>query len=173
MEITKSIYIQPTPDSIIPPTLNTTGSIALQGNGKMGYVPQHPNGNTIAGSEYTLGRSSYIGDNSHDNDGLILRKREPNSDDNIERNHKVLMCCEVSDPNILIMSRKNQHAHYLRFANCGPDEHMTSQNIMFEVANNGDIKSEQIDALVSTVADLFTTVNQLQTRVAALELGYL
>lgn len=159
--MTQPIYIQPKTGSNIPPTLNTTGSIAVQGAGKMGYVPTHPNGATIDGAECTLGRSRFIGDLSHDNDGLLLRFRKNN------KNHKVLVCAEPDDPNIVIYSNKEEP--YIELVNVGPDQEETEENVVFRVLADGDIASSQISDMESAIAELETEVEQLKARLDLLE----
>ena len=159
--MTQPVYIQPKANSNIPPTLNTSGSIAVQGAGKVGFVPTHPNGATIDGAECTLGRSRFIGDFSHDNDGLLLRFRKNG------KNHKVLLCAEPGDPNLIVYSHKANP--YMEFVNVGPDQEDTEENVVFRVKHTGDIQSTQMDNVLSQLVDLENEVNQLRARLDLLE----
>ena len=159
--MTKTIYVQPALNSNIPPTLNTSGSIAISGAGKMGYIPSHPNGQVIPGTEYDIGRATQIGDQTHDNDGIRLRKRMM-SEDSVERNHTVLICPDSTDPNILVYSRKDDGANYLQFVNVGPDVIGTNENIVFRVTKHGDIQSQQVNEISSLVMESQQKVTVLE-----------
>ena len=164
--ITKPVYIQPTADNNIPPTLNTSGSIALQGSGKVGFVPHHPNGAIIEGAEYSLGRSEYIGDLSHDNDGLLLRTRR--EIDGVTRNHKLLLCPDPTDPNLTIYSTKHQ-SDYLQFINVGPEVQTLDDNIVFAVGSDGDIRSQQMNDLDGLLLDHEQDLQTVNARLDVLE----
>lgn len=166
--MTKTIYVQPPAHNNIPPTLNTTGSVAIKGAGKLGYTPNYSNGNTIEDTLYTLGRSEFIGDNTHDNDGITMRKHMAN-DNLIFYHHKVLICPDSSDPNISVYSQKNNGVPYLQFINVGPEQEVTSFNKVFTITQTGLIDSVQISDMEDLLIQHDQKVTSLEQHVEALQ----
>ena len=141
----RDIFIQPPPNKpagFEAPTLFTTGSIAVCGEGAIGYVPYSVSGQQIPNTQYRLGRGPNLGDRSHDNDGLMLQKQ---MDDGLI--HKVHIAPDPTDPAILIES--NRAGHFLKCVNTGPDLTATDENTVFSIDNAGNIHSIQLAELTT------------------------
>ena len=146
----RDVFIQPPPNKpagFEAPTLFTTGSIAVCGEGALGYVPYSVSGQQIPNSMYLLGRSKTMGDRSHDNDGLLMTIQKTNNL-NVDNVHKVHISPEPSDPAILVESRRTEP--FLKFIDRGPDEtDVTEENTMFMIDSGGHIHCATITSLAS------------------------
>ena len=145
IRIYRDVYIQPPPNKAAgygAPTLYTSGSIALCGDAAIGYVPYAGNGQQIPDTKYTFGRVGVLGDRSGDNDGMLMLKHTGGY---VSLGlHQLHICPDPSDPNILIQSRKDEGASYMKFVNIGPNVTALEENTVFEVLNDGYIKSQQL-----------------------------
>ena len=142
----RTIYIEPPPNKVpgfMTPTLFTGGSLCVCGEGAVSFTPYNGTGNQVPNTVYLFGHAPQIGDRSHDNDGLLMIKGEtgPTPD----RMHKVHICPDPSDPNILIESEKHftDNGVYLRIINKGP-EVTEGFKIVFEIDSEGAIISDQM-----------------------------
>ena len=113
------------------------------GEGAVSFTPYNGTGNQVPNTVYLFGHAPQIGDRSHDNDGLLMIKGEtgPTPD----RMHKVHICPDPSDPNILIESQKHftDNGVYLRIINKGP-EVTEGFKTVFEIDLEGAIISDQM-----------------------------
>ena len=143
IRIYRDVYIQPPPNKAAgyaPPTLYTSGSIALCGDSAIGYVPYAGNGQQIPDTKYMFGRVGVLGDRSGDNDGMLMLKLTNSL-------HQVHIAPEPNDPNILVQSTKGANASYLKFVNVGPEVTAQDSNTVFEVKDTGHISSSQMDGI--------------------------
>jgi hypothetical protein len=148
----RTIYIEPPPNKLagfMAPTLFTSGSICVCGEGSVGYIPYSVSGQQIPNTKYMLGRGPAIGDRSHDNDGLLMTKqvethvRIVGTDSIVNRIHKVHISPDPTDPAILIESQRD--GHFMKFINRGPDEtDVTEENTVFSIDKDGYIFSLQM-----------------------------
>lgn len=137
----RDIYIEPPPNKVAgfeAPTLFTSGSICVCGEGAYAYIPYSVSGQQLPNTKYILGSVSVNeGDRSHDNDGLLMTKQVET------RIHRVHISPEPTDPAILIESQRE--GHYIKFINRGPDETgVTEENTVFSIDKTGYIFSLQM-----------------------------
>lgn len=194
----RTIYIEPPPNKLagfMAPTLFTSGSICVCGEGAVGYIPYSVSGQQIPNTKYMLGRGPAIGDRSHDNDGLLMTKqvethvRIVGTDSIVNRIHKVHISPEPTDPAILIESQRE--GHFMKFINRGPDEtDVTEENTVFSIDKTGyifslqlvDIRNNSDGAILMatelagevnlhglTVSDHEARINMVDDRVTAIE----
>ena len=76
VRIYKNLYMEPSDG--VHPLVMTRGSIVTLQDGFFAFVPTE-NQQQIPGHVYRLGRQENIGDLTHDNDGLSMRKHRPHS----------------------------------------------------------------------------------------------
>ena len=152
-----------------PPTFLTEGTVAAIKDGQIAFVPYDEAGNPISGNVYKFGRQTNIGDLTHDNDGMLMRKTAIDQDDGSTKAHGIHISPDPTDPNILISSKKhvdmngfNYDGYYLRCQNTGPDEEPTAENVVFQIDNTGRIESNQIIDLAGLAQEAFeyTQVNE-------------
>ena len=166
VRIYKNLYMEPSGG--VHPLVMTRGSIVTLQDGFFGFVPtegQHQ----IPGHVYRLGRQENIGDLTHDNDGLNMRKTLANQDDaNETLTHRVHICPDPTDPSILICSKKhsnqdgfNFEGDYIQCRNVGPNTPPTYANLVFQVDKDGDIQSQQIDNLVESTTNNYAEITGL------------
>ena len=151
----RNIFIEPPPNKVAgfeAPTLFTSGSICVCGEGAYAYIPYSVSGQQIPNTKYILGSvSTEEGDRSHDNDGLLMVKetrttvRIMGTDNIVTRRHKVHISPDPTDPAILIESQRDPEGDFIKFINRGPDEtYVTDDNTMFAVNSAGHIDSSQM-----------------------------
>ena len=143
----RTIYIEPPPNKLSgfpAPTMFTSGSICVCGEGALCYIPYSVSGQQIPNTKYMLGRGPTLGDRSHDNDGLLMTKQMLTGDPQELRVHKVHISPDPTDPAILIESRRSDTGHFMKFVNRGPDEPVTAENTMFSIDKTGYIFSLQM-----------------------------
>jgi hypothetical protein len=159
----RNIYIEPPPNKVAgfeAPTLFTSGSICVCGEGAYAYIPYSVSGQQIPNTKYILGSvSTSEGDRSHDNDGLLMTKqhethvRFAGTDSIVTRRHRVHICPDPTDPAILIESQREEGGDYMKFINRGPDEtDITDENTVFSIDLTGHIHSTQIQNLHNEIA---------------------
>ena len=186
----RTIYIEPPPNKpagFMAPTMFTSGSICVCGEGAIGYIPYSVSGQQIPNTEYRLGRGPTLGDRSHDNDGLFLQKEMADG-----LLHKVHISPDPTDPAILIES--NRVGDFIHCVNVGPDQPVVdtfeTQNTVFRVTSTGDISSvqmvdlirvaygaelmmeelaPQVERIVNEVSDNTAILQALQSRVTSIE----
>jgi hypothetical protein len=165
----RTIYIEPPPNKLSgfpAPTLFTSGSICVCGEGAVGYIPYSVSGQQIPNTKYMLGRGPTLGDRSHDNDGLLMTKQMLTGDPQVLRVHKVHISPDPTDPVILIESRRHVQGDFMKFVNRGPDETgVTEQNTMFSIDHRGYISSIQIDHIDNNAESSLLQVQELAGRV--------
>ena len=150
--------IQIDKELVINDAMLSTGGIALLDDAVLGFKPYDQNGLPIAGSQFTFGRHAQIGDLSHDNDGICLRQIA--NVDGREEAHTVLISPNPTDPNVVIHSKKN--ADFMKFIRCPDDAARISENdTKFKITANGDIESNQFDAIYHRLSVLDQLVDHL------------
>ena len=139
-----------------PPTFYTSGTVAAVKDGQFAFVPYDDAGNQIPGHVYKFGRQTEIGDVTHDNDGMLMRKTAVDQDDGSTKPHLVHISPDPTDPNLLISSKKHYNKDgfvydgaYIRCQKTGPHEPASVDDVVFEVDNNGRINSKQITDMAS------------------------
>ena len=157
MHVYKDIQMSVKPGTADPPpNIYTSGSVVAVKDGMLAFVPYDEQGNQIPGHVYRFGRQENIGDLTHDNDGMNMRKLSTDQE-GIVRAHRIHICPDATDPNILVCSKKDASGFntgdYIRFQNVGPQEAPTEDNVVFRVDNQGDIKSSQIDTIDDYLMD--------------------
>ena len=109
----RTIYIEPPPNKpagFPPPTLFSSGSICVVGEGSFAYIPYSASGVQKNNTKYLFGRAEEIGDRSGDNDGMLMQTEEhygqyPNLRTSIHRLH---MSPDPTDPVLLVQSARNR-----------------------------------------------------------------
>ena len=161
----RTIYIEPPPNKpagFMAPTIFTSGSICVCGEGAIGYIPYSVSGQQIPNTEYRLGRGPTLGDRSHDNDGLLMTVEKTTNLIGTTV-HKVHISPEPSDPAILVESRRT--APFLKFIDRGPDEtDVTAENTVFMIDSGGHIHCPTIVSLGSRVDDIDSFSHGTQQR---------
>ena len=168
VRIYKNLYMEPSGNPSVHPIIMTRGSIVTLQDGFFAYVPTEGE-QAIPGHVYTFGRQEFIGDLTHDNDGMNMRKTVANQDDpNQTLHHRIHLCPDPTDPSILICSKKHTNkdgfdfeGDYIQCRNVGPETPPTDANIVFQVNKDGDIKSQQIDNLVKSTTDNYADMTGL------------
>ena len=168
LQLHKSFVMSANPGDA-PPTFMTEGTVVAVKDGQIAFVPYDEAGNPISGHVYKFGRQTNIGDLTHDNDGMLMRKTALDQDDGSTKAHGIHISPDPTDPNILISSKKhvsqdgfNYDGYYLRCQNSGPDEEPTPDNVVFQIDNEGRIESNQIIDLAGLAQEAFeyTQVNE-------------
>ena len=163
----RSIFIEPPPNKAAgfpAPTMFTSGSICVCGEGALCYIPYSVSGQQIPNTKYILGRVG-TGDRSHDNDGLLMAKevrthvRIVGTDSVVTRIHQVHICPDPTDPAILIESQRD--SDFIKFVNRGPDEDVTDENTVFKVNHIGHIESGQIQEILNNIENQTTMFHQV------------
>ena len=164
----RTIYIEPPPNKpagFPPPTLFTSGSICMVGEGSFAYIPYDQYGRPIDNTKYTFGRAEELGDRSHDNDGMLMQCQERYSAEGLFFTdvHKVHMSPNPTDPALVIYSNRRRHtSDYIRFYGVSPaiyeDENTAP---VFRISSDGDIYSSQIDRLTQRMERIETSINTI------------
>jgi len=174
VRVYKNLYMEPSGNPAVHPMIMTRGSIVTLQDGFFGFVPTEGQ-QQIPGHVYRLGRQENIGDLTHDNDGLNMRKTSANQDDaNETLTHRVHICPDPTDPSVLICSKKhvsqngfNYEGDYIQCRNVGPEKAPTDRNVVFRVDQSGAIQSEQMDELnqdrYQLLSDVSGMLGQLET----------
>ena len=166
----RNIFIEPPPNKVAgfeAPTLFTSGSICVCGEGAYAYIPYSVSGQQIPNTKYILGSvSTSEGDRSHDNDGLLMTKqhethvRVAGTDSIVTRRHKVHISPDPTDPAILIESQRD--SDFLKIINRGPDEtDVTDSNTVFSVDHTGHIHSAQIQNFHNEISEQTELFHQI------------
>lgn len=162
----RTIYIEPPPNKpagFPPPTLFTSGSICVAGEGAFAYIPYDQYGQQLENTKYTFGRAEELGDRSHDNDGMLMQMQERYAAEGLFFNevHKLHISPNPTDPAIVMYSNRRRHqSDYIRLYGVSPaiyeDENTAP---IFRVASNGDIYSSQIDRLTQRLDRIENSIN--------------
>ena len=165
----RTIYIEPPPNKpagFPPPTLYSSGTVCVVGDGHYAYVPYGADGHPKANTRYIFGRAEELGDRSHDNDGLMMLMEHRETGGYIT-NNLVHMSPNPTDPFLVVKTdRDHNEANLIEIHNRGTE---IDSYPVFTLDRLGIIKSDQIESLEQRVASLTERLNTLLDSLDALK----
>ena len=166
----RTVYIEPPPNKpagFPSPTMFTSGSVCVCGEGSFAYIPYSISGQQKRNTKYIFGRAEEIGDRSNDNDGLMMQLEETiigesgiNIGEEIQVLHRVHMCPNPSDPVLKIESQRGYNSDFIQIYEQNAAEPSRPENLVFRVDGGGRIASNQISGI-------FDRLDSLESRLEA------